>query len=340
MKKVLIVGGGIAGLIANWVFKQHRAVDVSILEPGKVGGDFLAGGLRYIHATDEMKAMLTDNRITFTNYQVNGGILLKGAVEPYPSFLKTMDREKAERIQFDHYRKTRRTEPSGEDALRSMNDPESVGSRHALRADAGGLLRALESQANVKCDGAVAVNSLNSTTGYSVLGTSGIAHSFDYLIFTIPLWAIRKMVPWELPEALALKLNIVNVDVTRDPLSKWDYVYTPYTPEGLIHRISPRDGGWTAEFNGQWIEEGDETSLKLTSDLNFLFPNGWALNAVRRGLNGHLLPLEFETKWPKNVRPIGRFAEWNSRATADAVLSNCWKLATEWGFERRDFHFD
>lgn len=336
MKKVLIVGGGIAGLIANWTFKQHKNVEVSILEPGRVGGDFLAGGLRYIHATEEMVSMLSDNLVTYTNYQVSGGILLRGSVWPYPTVLKTMAVADRIRVQSDHYRKTRRTEPSGEDALKSMNDPESTGSRGALRADAGALIRKLESAATVLVDGAVAVETPQGTHWPRVLGTSGIRHAYDYLVFTIPLWAVRRMVPWFVPEALALKLNIVNIDVTRDPLSKWDYVYTPYTPGGLIHRISPRDGGWTAEFNGDWIEKDDETSLKLTSDLNFLFPNGWALNVVRKGLNGHLLPLDSAPEWPVNVRPIGRFAEWDPRATADVVLSNCWKLAKEWGFEKRN----
>jgi hypothetical protein len=340
MKKVLIVGGGIAGLLANWVFKQHKNVDVVLMEPGKIGGDFLAGGLRYIHASPDMVSMLSENLVTYTNYQVNGGILLKGKVEPYPLVLKSMQPEAATRIQFDHYRKTRRAEPSGVDAMKSMNDPESAGSRAALRVDAGALIRKLESQATVLCDGAVALETPQGTTFPRLLGTSGVRHAYDYLIFTIPLWAVARMVPWFVPQAMALKLNIVNVDVTRDPLSKWDYVYTPYTPGGLIHRISPRDGGWTAEFNGDWIEKDDETSTNLTSDLNFLFPNGWALNVVRKGLNGHLLPLDAQPEWPSNVRPIGRFAEWDSRATADVVLSNCWKLAKDWNFEKRHHHFD
>lgn len=340
MKKILIVGGGIAGLIANWVFKQHKDVEVSVMEPGKPGGDFLAGGLRYIHASDEMVSMMTDNRITFTNYQVNGGIMLKGKVEPYPTVLKSMPREHAERIQHDHYRKTRRTEPDGNDAAKSMNDPEAMGSRFALRTDAPRLIRQLEAQADIICDGAVEVRTNNQTVMPRVLGTSGVSRPYDYLIMTIPLWAIRNMVPWFVPEAFALKLNVCNVDVTRDPLSKWDYCYTPYTPGNLIHRISPRDGGWTVEFNGDWIDKDDETSVALTSDLNFIFPGGWALNAVRKGLNGHLLPLESQPEWPENVRPIGRFAEWDSRATADVVLSNCWKLANSWGFKRRNIPHD
>lgn len=331
MKKVVVIGGGIAGLLANWVFKNHSDVDVKVLENAKVGGDFLVGGLRYVHESERMESMLNDNRVVYTKYQVNGGIMLKGAISAYPAILKKFSPEQAQRIQFDHYRKTRKTEPSAADAGKSMNDPEAAGSRNALRVDAGAMIRALGARANVVCDKAVKIES-NSPAPY-VLGSSGMKHTYDFLITTIPMWILRGMVSFELPEALALKLNIVNVDVTRDPYSKWDYVYTPYTPENLIHRISPRDGGWAAEFNGDWVEP--DTNLKLTSDLNFLFPQGWALDKVIKGLNGHLLPLELPAAYPKNMQPLGRFAVWDTRATADVVLESCWDLASAWGFKKR-----
>lgn len=327
MKRMVIVGGGISGLIASWVFTQVRGLDVIVLEPGKPGGDFMAGGLKYMHKTDEMEEMLRDLGVTYADYSVQGGILLHGAVEPYPGVFKGMDKSRALRIQHDHYRKTRKTEPDNF-AARSMNDPESAGPRRALRCDMGRVLKELIQRTPFVKDGAAKVEP------HKVIGKDGTVYPYDYLLLTAPIWILRQMCWFELPESMAVKLNLVMVDPPQkgDAYAQWDYVYTPYTPENLIHRISPRDGGYTCEFNGDWPEsDGDSTfSDKLTSELNFLFPDGWALSDRKKGLNGHLIPLATKPNWPVNVRPIGRFAQWDPRATSDVVLSTCLKLADEW----------
>jgi hypothetical protein len=110
-------------------------------------------------------------------------------------------------------------------------------------------------------------------------------------------------------------------------------VYTPYTPENLVHRISPSEGGYSVEMNGEW---GDETSGKLRNELNFLFGNAWALNNVKKGLPGHLLPLGEAPEWPGNVRPLGRFAAWDPRMTTDKTLSAAIATARKWGFTYDD----
>lgn len=329
MKKMVIVGGGISGLIASWVYTQVPGLDVIVLEPGKPGGDFAAGGLKYIHKTDNMEEMLRDLRLTYTDYSVQGGVLLHGAVEPFPACFKGMDKSRALRIQHDHYRKTRRIEPDAF-AARSMNDPESVGPRKALRCDMDKMLRSLIELAPIVKDGCAGLSN------GQVIGRSGTKYPYDYLLLTIPIWVIKTMVWFELPDTMAIKLNLVMVDPPAkvDAFAQWDFVYTPYTPENLIHRISQRDGGYTCEFNGDWPEDTPDDpnplSLRLTSELNFLFPGGWALSDVKKGLNGHLLPMTTKPEWPANVRPVGRFAQWDPRATSDVVLNTCLELSKEW----------
>lgn len=328
MKRVVIIGGGVSGLIAAWAFRRCRDVQVQVLEAAKPGGDFLSGGLKYIHRTDAMLELFSDLGITYTNYSVQGGILLHGAVEPYPGVLRGMDKVRALRIQHDHYRKTRRTEPD-EFASRSMNDPESSGPKKALQCDLEEFVSRLIVGAPVLPDAAKAIKP------HVVQGTSGANYPYDFLVLTIPLWVLRRLVWFELPAALSVKLNIVRVETIGNPYAKWDYVYTPYTPEGLIHRLSPHEGEWSCEFNGDWAEGDDDVSRKMTNELNFLFRNGWALTSVKRGLNGHLLPMAEKPSWPANVAPLGRFAEWDPRATSDVVLDNVWKMIDRWGIARK-----
>lgn len=332
---MLIVGGGISGLIASWVFTQCRGLSVQVIEPGKPGGDFMAGGLKYIHKTDEMEELLRDIGVQYADYSVQGGILLHGKVEPHPGCFRGMDKDRALRIQHDHYRKTRKLEPDAF-AARSMNDPEANGPRRALRCDMQRVLKELIQRAPLVKASVIAIEPHKLV----VADGTGEKHiGYDYLLTSLPLWVTRKMA-WfgqSLPEGLAVKLNLVMVEPPQrgDDYAQWDYVYTPYTPEGLIHRISPNDGGYTLEFNGDWpaADGSDETSVKITNELNFLFPHGWALTKTLKGLNGHLLPLAAKPNWPVNIRPVGRFAQWDPRVTSDVVLNTCLKLADEWGFK-------
>ncbi len=317
MKKVVIAGGGISGLACNYVFSQYRNVDVKVLEPVQPGGEFLAGGLKYIHRTDEVVSMFTDLGMVFSNYSVRGGIMLRGKVEQYPKCFEGMDRAEAHRIQADHYRKTRLSEP-GKHSRRAMNDPASVKPRRALRCDFESMITALAARAVIVPTGLQKV-------GVKILYLAdGSILPYDYLVLTIPLWVIRRCVDWYVPHGVAMRLNVINVQPRKDRYARWDYVYTPYTPENTIHRFSVHGSGYAMEANG------DLDHNKLHGDLNFIFSGGWWIGNIKAGLKGHLLPLDQEAQWPDNVAPLGRFAKWDSRATMDVVLADSIGLAERW----------
>jgi len=317
MKKVLIVGGGVSGLICSYVFKKYRNVNVKIIEAEQVGGEFLAGGLKYIHRTDEMVSMFVDMDLVFSNYTVRGGIMLKETVQPYPACFQNMEKEKAERIQADHYRKTRLAEP-GAHAKKAMNDPASTKPRKALRTDFEVMIRELAKRADV------IRGCLQRVERNHVYLASGQVIPYDYLVLTIPLWIIRKCVNWYVPHGVAMRLNVIKVVPKRDKYARWDYVYTPYTPADAVHRFSPQGAGYAVEVNG------DLDHSKLQSDLSFIFDEGWYIKNVKEGLKGHLLPLEQETEWPENIAPLGRFAKWDSRSTMDVALRDSVELAERW----------
>lgn len=324
---VAIVGGGVSGLLAAYVCQQYRNVSVTVYEPGPPAHEFLAGGLKYLHRTDDTVQLLNDHNRVFTNYAVRGGILLHGKVESYPLCFGAMERDRARRVQDDHWRKTRRTEP-GEHSGRSMNDPEFSGQRQALRTSLPGLVHAMVKRVHIRPERIRRIQD-----GVLIGDTSGQRYGFHYAIVTLPLWVSRRLVDWPLPEATAMKLNLVKVEPLRDPYAKWDYVYTPYTPADLIHRISPAGGGYSCEFNGAWLPGSTVINDRVASDLNFLFPKGWVVSDTKSNLNGHLLPLAERPVWPTHIRPIGRFAKWDPRATADVTLQDVHTLATEWGWE-------
>lgn len=328
MERVVILGGGMSGLVAAYAFNQHKCL-VRVVEGGKPGGGFASGGLKYLHRSEPMANMLHTLGVVFTNYSVQGGIHLHGAVEPYPAVFKTLGKERSARIQADHYKKTRRTEPD-EFASRSMNDPESSKSRHSLQCDIGKLVSKLVSAASIVPKAARWIDPARCVLAFS----DGTEVGWDRLVVTIPLWVVKRISPVPVPDVAAMKLNLIDVEPRRDPYAKWDYVYTPYTPEDLIHRISPREGGYSCEFNGSWAD-GDGTSERLASDLNFLFPDGWALHGVHKGLNGHLLPLGSPMVWPEGMYPLGRFSQWDSRATTDTTLDAAFQMAKEWGLATR-----
>lgn len=316
-KRVLIVGGGVSGLLCSYVFRRKRKSEVYVLEPKALGGEFLAGGLKYIHHTDEMVDLFDELDIQYSNYSIRGGILLRGKVHPYPACFQGMAGEDAQRIQADHYRKTRKAEP-GADAKTAMNDPASTKPKNTLRCHFPDMIKALSRRAHVHPAGLLKVEK------NTALLTDGRTLEFDYLVLTIPLWIIKGCVRFFVPHGMAMRLNVARVKPTKDKYAKWDYVYTPYTPAGAIHRFSPSASDYVAEVNG------DLDRSKLDSDLNFIFPEGWSLVDLKEGLKGHLLPLKNEAAWPANIAPLGRFAKWDSRATMDVTLMDVYALHERW----------
>lgn len=317
MTRVLVAGGGVSGLVFNYVLSKYKNLDVKVIEPGALGGEFLSGGLKYIHQTDEMEKMFNELDVLYSPYTVQGGIYLREQVHPYPAIFSEIEKDQSARIQSDHYRKTRRTEP-GDFSKKAMNDPAATKPRKALKCDFHDMVRKLGQKANT------VRAALTKIEGNEVHMNNGAKLPFDYLVLTIPLWIIRDIVSWEVPIGLSVKLNIALVKPARDPYAKWDYVYTPYTPGDSIHRFSPHGGGYSVESNGIL------NHAALKTDLDFIFKEGWQVIGVKEGLKGHLMPLEYEPAWPANVAPLGRFARWEPRATTDETLKEAAELAKRW----------
>jgi hypothetical protein len=316
MKKIIIIGGGISGLICATVFSR-RGANVTVYEPNKIGGEFLTGGLKYIQQTSIMEKFLDSVGVVWGDYNIKGGILLRGEVRKYPQFLKKLDKGDAIRVCGDHYRKTRRMEP-GSFGSQAMNDPANSKSKKAIRCDFEELISVLSNNCKIVKSSLVAV------VGNKAFFDNSTKVDFDYMVLTIPLWIIKRVTNYEIPDSVAMKLNIAIIECVRDHYAKWDYVYTPYTPADCIHRLSPDEGNYAVEANGDLDDES------LHSDLNFLFKDGWYMKSLRENLKGHLLPLDGEIKVPNNVALVGRFAAWEPRMTVDVTLERAISLSKRW----------
>lgn len=316
--RLVIVGGGVSGLLASYVFRR-RGVDAVVLEPRAVGGEFLAGGLKYIHSSDSMCKLFDDLDIAYSQYTVQGGIMLRGQVHQYPKVLQSIPKAEAAIIQADHYRKTRRTE-GGVDSKKAMNDPAAVKPRRALRCHFPDMVKELAGMAKITKSGMMKVKTKTKEVVLNDLSKI----PYDKLILTIPLWVIKAAVPFYVPQGMAMKLNIIEVAPVKDRFAKWDYVYTPYTPANMVHRFSPAGRAYSVEVNG------DMDRVMLESDLQFIFNDGYSIEGIREGLKGHLLPLEQLPDWPEDIAPLGRFAKWDSRATTDVTLEDARELAERW----------
>lgn len=319
MDNLLIVGGGISGLLASYTFKQYSGVRVSVMTSTDVGGEFGAGGLKYIHKTEEVLKAMKDLDIIHSSHNIRGGVLLQEKVEPYPSVLGRFEKPRALRIRRDLYLKTRHQEPE-EFSTRSALDPEDVGIRKAVRFEYQEFVSKLSKKSFFVKERMDLIHPGFVTT------TSGNSYRYTHLVLTIPLWSLRNSAYFHIPEGHAVNLNVVNVQVVRDLYTKWDYVHTPYTPGNAIHRISPVDGGYQCEVNGVLDR------FSLISDLNFIFKHGWSIDSVTENLKGSLLPLSQRPEWPDNIAPIGRFATWDPKATPDVVIDDCRRLAEIWGW--------
>jgi len=325
VERVVIVGGGVSGLVANYVFKTLGQKPV-VFEPREPGGEFLHGGLKYIHRSKRMVEMFDRFRLPWSDYSVQGGILLRGEVLPYPKCLSAMSPDEASRIQADHFIKTRRSEP-GQFGSRAMNDPAAISkARRAIRCDFIEMVRELADNANIVKQGIKSIR----TGSKSIQLSNGEWYWYDKLILTIPLWVIKAISDVRVPEGMAMALNLIQVKPRRDPYARWDYVYTPYTPGNAVHRFSPREGGYSVEVNGDWATQ----EAPAHEDLAFIFQEGFLIEGAKTGLKGHLLELHEQPVWPTDVAPLGRFAKWDPRITTDVTLEDCYKIAEGWGWIR------
>lgn len=313
-QNIAVVGAGMSGLIASAaVLRVLNDTDarITLFDPGTPGGSFAEGGFKYLHDTQPMRDLLAHLSIPFETSAIRGGIMLDGKVWPYPEHLLTLPRSQMFYIMKAHYDKTRRDSHFTES---SMNDPE--GSHHTckLMLDVKELVDALLAPVHKFIHSGV-----KEITEHEVK-TDFESFGYDTLIYTLPLWVLKKIAPkLSIPDFTCerTKVSILKCLSTSTRFASFDYVYTPYTPGNVIHRVST-SGTW---FDVETTSELTNLSLLFKDLAAVLGPSAHIWGGVT--LDGHVKHLairdELMKALPSNWIMASRFACWDSRMTVDKV---------------------
>jgi hypothetical protein len=160
---------------------------------------------------------------------------------------------------------------------------------------------------------------------------------------TIPLPLLSKLAPWaNLPKPDLTKLLLVKFAVpahqefSQDHIDRWDYIYTPH--QHWISRLySVQPDELVAEIPAYLIQSESQPPHE-PEPWNSLPVMAKIVTAVRdvtridvepiesKIIPGHLRPLEHKLVWPRTWHPLGRFAQWEARATSDKVLGSALEL--------------
>jgi len=286
--KIVITGGDLPGLIANYIMKI-AGHDVIVVEENEPGETISIPIFKYIEGTDEVRALLDDMDILYDDYPVRCGVMIKGSVVPCKKNI-------TESIHHAYWEKTRLTIDYRQD-IKGITDPELHPNRKSVTFYWKWFLEILLKNATIQ---------------------PNMIRDYDLHIATNPIWTYPEV---DCVDAMAVKVNLIQVRAKRERYIKWDVVYTPFTPENTIHKIYHGEYTNICEFSGDIDED------KVFSDLNFLFPEGWYKDGDIFTTHGHLIPLQNDPVWPSNIVPIGRVAKWNDKVTIMNIIKDCINLA-------------
>lgn len=282
--RVCVNGGDVTGLIAAHLCRA-RGHSVVLVERGALGQSALSPAHKYLERSQEVLTLLDALGVVYGEYTLKAGLLQGAQVVQCP-------RKVSDAVHHAYWRKTRLTAmPEG--AL-GLSDPEVTSKRYAVSFDWRDLVKRL-------------------STGLEVARDVGpLAATADLILETVPLWESR-LVRHE--GAMAVTLNLLPVRASKLRFLRWDVVYTPHTPGNAIHRLyHGEESGYVCEFSGAIAEDS------VTSDLNYLFPEGWHVDGPLAMATGKLVELQDGPVWNPKVLPIGRVARWDEGITVTRVI--------------------
>lgn len=319
--KIAIIGAGVSGLAAATYLIRNN-IDVDIYSKD-LGGEYLSGGLKYIHSTDSVNRFF--DKILKLNYSIEkvvGSILLGSDVELYPEFFHKNPLD-GFHIQKSYWIKTRGTEDGFN--VNCMNEPWMSNKIDLKVIPDGGISRMVDHMKFLVEDNANIIKKKLTDEDISI-----IIHEYDFVIYTIPISHMVKLSAMEgaLDES-SKKLHIGIVDVPRSIMRKiwFDYMYIP-SGNYATHRISKSfDNKLHFETNGENYFEGwlTEDLKQLHELLNLGNPDYKELTIPIKGQILKSANEEVQDKLDENfpnVIRLGRYAEWDRRITFDDVIKS------------------
>jgi hypothetical protein len=286
--RICVNGGDVVGLIAAHLCRARGHAVVLVERSSTLGASAFLPTHKYLERSPEVLRLLDELGILYGEYTLATGLLQRGEVTLCP-------RRVSDAVHHAHWRKTRLTAMPVNSA--GLSDPEVTSKRYAVSLDWRDLVKRLSNGLKVVRD------------------MGGLVSSVDLVLETVPLWESTFAKPEGARDAMAVTLNLLPVKASKDRYLRWDVVYTPHTPGNAIHRLyHGEESGYVCEFSGVVSEDA------VTSDLNYLFPDGWHADGELAVTSGKLVALQDRPRWNDNVRPIGRMAMWDEGVTLTRVV--------------------
>lgn len=314
--KICIVGNDAHAIVAAWLAKRGgHSVYLHHTQAPNLRRPYV------IDETSALKKTLEQLGIAYSTYRINSGILLQGEVQPYPRVFRQLGKLRTQVIRTALWAKTRLINATPY-PWQSV-DYDSSATKTGVQYEWAEFIEEIYGTRSVAISSSFAIRSDR------IVYSNGAQLPFDLCLVTLPLWTCQDLVEWHLPHASAVALNTAIIDANqvpgeRDLMAGWDSVWTPYTPDNVVHRVFQIGDEYHVQFSGHW-QEG-EVYPALLGDLNYLFPSGWAPTGAHRGDPGYLCPLSEKALWPKTVVPLGRLAKWDSRATFAQTIDEVSKI--------------
>jgi hypothetical protein len=314
--KICIVGNDAHAIVASWLAKRAgHTVSLHHTQTPDLRRPYV------LYESAALIQTLKKLSIAYSTYRINSGILLQGEVHPYPRIFRQLGKTRTQIIRTALWAKTR--------LIQATPYPWQSVDYDSSTTKVGVQFQWAEFVEEIYGKHSVAIGNSFTIRTDRIAYTNGAQAPFDLCLVTLPLWTCQDLVEWHLPHASAVALNTAIIDSNqvpgaRDLMSGWDSVWTPYTPDNVVHRVFQIGDEYHVQFSGHWRE--GEVHPGLLGDLNYLFPSGWAPTGAYRGGPGYLCPLSEKPLWPKTVVPLGRLARWDSRATFAQTIDEVVKL--------------
>jgi glycine/D-amino acid oxidase-like deaminating enzyme len=341
--RVVIIGGGVAGLLAAHSFITRGIRPTLFEESDVLGGQWATfSGTKFVHFVPRREHSITKLvealGLSFELQPVRGGVLIElvgvnerfarvdeRLVLPHPDCLHWPVIGNA--IRRAHWEKTRF---NGTIEPNSMNnDKFSRGYRPTkLSISPGVLLDELISGVREGAD--IHLRRSVRAVSESEAVTTNTRTPFDLLVSAVPLWSFKSIYHGRkpIPNARAHRLMLRTYDAPSfTEVRGLDYLYTPSTQFGMIHRVSSDalSGRVTVEANRRH-RDPDHDVEALMRDVGSLLGHDAKL-VDKAETHGHLIPIREPWEYPDRIVPIGRFAQWDSRATFDKVFERAEAIA-------------
>jgi len=308
-----IVGGGIAGLCAGYALKRRGGVQFTIYDPSPGGVYGKLSGMKYLHDTVDVRKMLEWLGISWTKRSVMGRIVPGRCGHTLDAWNRSLRTEM--------YLKTRRTSV-GYDGTSSN---EGVLDEAAISIPLPTLVDSLREAMRDH----IVPRRVVDISGRAIVCDDG-ASLHDLIIYTLPLTIAGKLVRGFKCRGKFETMMLVSTLVqSEDGLIEYfkgncDYWYVP-ADFTRIHRVSRINGDYVFEMNCRRSEASE--AKEVAKSQSFFLLRGEGRVVEQSVTPGHLLPATWPPVWPPFIYPLGRFAQWDSRATADVVLERAIRLA-------------